>query len=197
MLINILKHKIRPKGIIHVGAHWGQEYDTYVIKMGCPDVVFIEPCSAAFAVLHEKFSKNKNVSLVNTACGSKIGTTEINIERSNQGQSNSILKMGTHLTQHPGIEFVDTEIVTVTPLDFLYTDGCDFLMIDVQGFEGEVLKGATETLKRMQWVYCEVNREEVYKGCLMVNEIDEILNEFTPIETQWVGGWGDRLYKRK
>lgn len=179
-----------------MGAHWGQEILTYE-KMGIKKLIMIEPCSEAFNTLLTILGDRDGVTLINTACGSKIGTAEINIEHSNQGQSNSLLKMGTHLEQHPGIEFEDTETVTVTPLDFIDTSGCDFLMIDVQGYEGEVLKGAKETLKRMKWVYCEVNRKEVYKGCAMVAEIDALLSDFEPIETKWVGGWGDRLYKRK
>ena len=45
--------------------------------------------------------------------------------------------------------------------------------MDVQGYELEVLKGATETLKHVDYVYCEVNRDEVYEGNAYVEEIDE------------------------
>lgn len=198
MLINILKHKIRPKGIIHVGANTGQEYDTY-IKMGCHRVMFIEPCSAAFSVLKEKFKGYPHVTIVNTACGSKVGQAWINIEVANGGQSNSFLDMGTHTKLHPGIEFVDKEMVTITPLDFIDTNGYDFLMLDCQGTEGDILKGAKETLKRMKWVYTEVNAQEVYKGCTLKPEIDELLPDFVEVETVWFkpGTWGDSLYKRK
>jgi FkbM family methyltransferase len=198
MLIDITKHNIRPTGIVHVGAHHGQEYGTYV-KMGARKIVLIEPCSAAFSKLTERFAGNDFVKLHNTACGSKIAEGEMNIERANSGQSNSLLPMGTHLNLHPGIEFVSKEVVLITPLDFIDTLYCDMLVIDTQGYEGEVLKGATETLKQMKWVYVEINASEVYKGCALEPEIDALLNEFEPIETAWFkpGTWGDKLYRRK
>lgn len=196
MLINIRKKGIRPVGVIHVGAHWAQEHETY-IKMGCHKVIYIEPASAAFKHLCDKFHIDKNVTLVNAACGQRLGRATLNIEKSNQGQSNSLLEMGTHLKEHPGIVFVDSEIVEVVPLDLLNTKGYDFLNIDVQGFELDVLKGGKETLKHINWVYCEVNREEVYRGCARVEQIDEILQDFNRVETKWHGGWGDALYTRK
>lgn len=197
MLIDILKYNIKPKGIIHVGGHWAQEHDIY-LSMGCKKVTYIEPATDAYNKLKERFKDHPEVTIVNAACGAKIGEAWLNIERSNQGQSNSLLEMGTHLKQHPGINFVDKEKVTVIPLDVMETREYDFLVIDVQGFEGEVLKGATETIKRMKWVYTEVNREDVYKGCALVTEIDELLSDFERIETApWIGGWSDAFYKRK
>jgi hypothetical protein len=77
--------------------------------------------------------------------------------------------------------------------------GYQLLVMDVQGFEGRVLKGATETLKQMNFVYTEVNRDEVYQGCTLVDELDELLSEFERVETgAWVGGmWSDAFYIRR
>jgi hypothetical protein len=72
--------------------------------------------------------------------------------------------------------------------------------MDVQGYELEVLKGATETLKRVDYVYCEVNRDEVYEGNAYVEELDEFLSSYgmERVETSWEGQiWGDALYIKK
>lgn len=201
MLIDILslRPKINPIGIIHVGAHWAQEHPIYK-QMGVKRVVYIEPCSDAFAVLEKRFSDDENVRLLNVACGRSICEMEINIERANQGQSNSFFPLGTHAKHYPEIKFVDKEVVSVIPLDYVETSDCDFLMIDTQGSELDVLRGAEDTLKRMQWVYAEVNKESLYEGCPMVTDIDSFLNErgFTPINTVWTKqGWGDRLYRHR
>lgn len=196
MLIDLLKHKIRPIGIIHVGAHYGQEYPTYK-KMGAPNVIFIEPCASAYAVLDHRYGLNPDVTLVRAACGEYRGQVEMNIEISNQGQSNSILPLGTHAKHYPEIKFIEKELVEMITLDGLNTKDYDFLMIDVQGYELNVLKGATETIKKCNWVYTEVNFEQVYEGCPHVDEIDAFLSEFTPIDSVYTKqGWGDRLYKR-
>ena len=39
----------------------------------------------------------------------------------------------------------------------------NFLNMDVQGYELEVLKGGTTTLEKIEYVMTEVNRAEVYK----------------------------------
>ena len=43
----------------------------------------------------------------------------------------------------------------------------------------------------------EVNRDDVYKDCPMVEDLDEYLGgyNFKRVETTWDGGtWGDALY---
>ena len=43
----------------------------------------------------------------------------------------------------------------------------------------------------------EVNRDEVYKDCPMVGDLDAFLSDynFSRVETTWDGGtWGDALY---
>jgi hypothetical protein len=46
----------------------------------------------------------------------------------------------------------------------------------------------------------EVNRDEVYKGCPMVEELDDYLKEygFERVETTWDGvTWGDAFYVKR
>jgi hypothetical protein len=108
--------------------------------------------------------------------------------------------MDKHLLIHPGITLPNTELVTVKRLDSLGLahKAYQLLVMDCQGFEGRVLKGATETLKQVNYVYTEVNRDEVYQGCTLIDELDQLLHEFNRVETgQWVGGmWSDALYLR-
>ena len=51
----------------------------------------------------------------------------------------------------------------------------NFINIDVQGYELEVFKGGTKTLEKVDYIYCEVNRGEVYEGNAMVEDLDEFL----------------------
>jgi len=125
----------------------------------------------------------------------------MNVEQANQGMSNSLLKPIKHLDQYPSIQFTTTEEVEVRPLDeitsHLLTRG-NLLVMDVQGFELEVLKGATQTLNQIDYIYTEVNRDEVYENCARVEQLDEFLTDFSRVETSWAGGsWGDSWYIRK
>lgn len=204
MLLNFLqlvsKHNIKAKGAIHVGSHYAQEYFDYVTA-GIEKFVFIEPCLETFSILKERRGNDENVILVNCACGEVEEERVMYTGSSNQGQSNSLLKMEKHLQIHPGITLPTTEMVSVRRLDNLgfLGKGYDFLCMDCQGFEGFVLKGAPEILKEVNYVYTEANRDEVYSGCTKVDELDSILNEFERTETgDWVGGmWTDCLYIRK
>jgi FkbM family methyltransferase len=55
----------------------------------------------------------------------------------------------------------------------------DLLWIDVQGAEGFVLKGGTQTLRRTTSVFMEVAlRDSPYKGTLLFPELDSMLVDF-------------------
>ena len=49
------------------------------------------------------------------------------------------------------------------------------LKIDVQGYELEVLKGATETLKRTSFITLELSNHQSYEGAPLYYELDEYL----------------------
>jgi hypothetical protein len=124
----------------------------------------------------------------------------LHVETRNEGQSNSLLKPLLHTKQYPQIVFNETEEVQVYPLDSFQIEGCNFLNIDVQGFELEVLKGSKKTLRGVNYIYSEVNRAETYENCAQIGDMDEFLlfNGFKRVETIWSGGiWGDALWIRE
>jgi len=131
--------------------------------------------------------------------GSKSGDYSMYIS-DNEKQSSSILKPKVHLTHHPHVKFPSKETVEVHLLDEYDCHDYNFINMDVQGYELEVLKGGLETLKQVDYVYCEVNRDEVYENNAYVEEIDKFLSDYnmTRVETDWAGEiWGDALYIRQ
>jgi len=76
----------------------------------------------------------------------------------------------------------------------------NFINIDVQGYELEVFKGGKKTLESIDYIMTEVNRDEVYKNCPRIEELDTYLSTygFERVETTWDGGtWGDAFYIKK
>lgn len=195
-LNQLRKYRVRITGVIHIGAHFGEELRTYK-REGIKNIAFIEPCKSSYEVLQHN-TRNTNCKLFNVALGSSFGEGEMKTASHNLGQSNSLLKPKTHLEQHPEVVFDGVEKVSIVTLDSL-NFGTEYNMInmDVQGYELEVLKGGLETLKHIDIIYTEVNREEVYLGCAKIEEMDVFLNEFDRVKTEWCGGWGDAVYIRK
>jgi len=193
------KYNLEIKGVLHIGAHFGQEYSTYE-ELNVKDVMFFEPLPHTFETL--KRNVGHKAILVNSALGNTVGEIEMNVESANQGQSSSILEPIVHLQQYPHIKFTDKVTVNITKLDTFIEDHdkYNFINIDVQGYELEVFKGGSEYLNHIDYIMTEVNRDEVYEGCPRIEELDEYLGTygFERVETTWDGGtWGDGFYIKK
>jgi len=196
----ITKYRMNIKGIIHIGGHYGQEYDLYRV-LNVP-VIFFEPLSNNYRILKDKVKNNDNVQTFQCALGNENKKILMNVETANNSQSSSILKPKKHLEQYPHITFDHTEEVHMFRLDDIEIEkeNYNFLNIDVQGYELEVLKGSADVLKNIDYIISEVNRDEVYENCAKVEELDQFLNQFNfkRNETNWMGGiWGDAFYIKK
>lgn len=191
------KHNLNIKGIIHIGGHYGEEYELYK-ELNVP-ILFFEPLSNNFNILKAKTQNDDNVISYQCALGNENKVVSMYVETANQGQSSSILKPKKHLDQYPHITFDFTEEVNMFRLDDIDLNllKYNFISVDVQGYELEVFKGAFNTLKNIDYIISEVNRDEVYEQCPHIDELDSYLNQFnfTRVETEWVGDiWGDALY---
>lgn len=196
------KYNMDIKGIIHIGAHHGQEIEEYVDN-GIQDIIMFEPVSHNFKVLEEKMKNvNANIQAYQVALGNEERENVLMYLSDNNLISSSVLKPKVHLQLHPGVGFPGREEVEMQRLDSFAeeTANFNFINMDVQGYELEVLKGGSKTLEHVDYVYCEVNRDEVYEGNAYIEEIDEFLSKYgmSRVETDWEGGiWGDALYIKK
>jgi len=195
------KYKLNIKGIVHIGAHYGEEIQEYVDN-GIQKITVFEPLSKNFEILSQRLQNvNADIEGYQVALGSKKGTATMYLS-SNEAQSSSILKPKQHLELHPDVLFDGMEEVEVSLLDDYDIGDANFINIDVQGYELEVFKGGKKTLENIDYIYCEVNRDEVYEGAPMVEELDEFLGTygFERVETHWPETyytWGDALYIKK
>ncbi len=184
------KYNIVLKGVIHVGGHVGEEIPLY--KKQTNNIHIFEP-------LEECFTKiDSTVQKYNVALGSKSQKLPFNIASNNQ--SSSFLTPKTHLTEHKNVIFNkdNVRLIQINTLDSYEIKDCNFLNLDVQGYELEVLKGATNTLKSIDYIYTEINVKELYENCVQLNELDEFLKDYTRAETKLTGaGWGEALYIKK
>jgi len=186
-------------GVIHVGAHLGWEYKYYA-QARVRNLVMVEPNPRNYASMCRTVDKH-TVSF-NVALGNKEDWVDYWVEDCNAGQSNSVLRPLRHLEICPNIKFDGTIRVPMTKLDNLVIDRTkyNFLNMDTQGYELEILKGGVEVLKGVDYVYTEVNAKDVYENCATEDEVTSFLREagFHLVKLWWDARyWGDALYSRE
>lgn len=195
-------------GVVYAGAHNGQCIDEF-IQCGFNRILFIEPDPGNCAIIESKMKAHPGIvyAIANCAAGSHEFTAGMYTETKNNGQSNSLLRPKLHIKQYPDIVFSDTPTgeFIVKPIDKIiaehkmYPHQFQMLYMDLQGYELEAMKGATELLKMVNYVYSEVSREELYEGCALMPDVDKYLTNirFELKVVDWGGGtWGDALFYR-
>ena len=205
MLINfndlfLLPSKVN--GIIHIGAHTLEELPDY-LKGNVRRIIWIEANPEKYNFIEERLKRFENMTLGKFAAGRKNDFHILNL--ANNGQSSSLLEFGTHKMSYPDIDYVSKIQVETKPLDdwldenFNNKDQYNFINIDIQGYELEALKGMPNQLKIAEYIYLEVNFEEVYLGCSQIKDIDKFLLKFGFIRVgirKTDKGWGDAIYSK-
>lgn len=193
----------RPKGIIHVGAHLMEERSDY-LSHGLSNTIWIEANPKVYSMI-ESINGLSSERVFNFAV-SDSDDVPINLNVTNNGQSSSILELEKHKIHHPHIFVSETIEVKTIRMDTLLgrnnisLDNYDFLNIDIQGAELLALKGFGDLLNNIKYIYTEINTNELYKDCALVNEIDDYLFNFgfTRVETSMTDfEWGDAFYIKK
>lgn len=195
------QHGIQTKGALHVGAHECEELDFYqFIGLSANQVIWID---ALGDKVHQ--AKLRGIPNVFEAVVSDIDNDIVSFIRTNNGQSSSILPLGTHKEKYPHIHIVEEKQRQTITLDTFFqknnldASACTFWNFDIQGAELKALNGAECILPFANALYLEVNAEELYKGCGLLPELDAFLKErgFQRVLTRMVeAGWGDALYLR-
>ena len=186
-------------GVIHVGAHHGQEHEMYMQEFGQIPTHWFEPLTEAYSILRENIGTKPQVKTYKCALGAERFQSTIWQDSANDGQSSSLMKPKDHLDQWPHIEFSQSAEVLVESLDSFRIHDANLMVIDAQGYELEVLKGSKETLACMDHIFCEVNSREMYEGCPTLEDLDSFLLEqgFTRRETWWTeNNWGDAYWSK-
>lgn len=117
--------------------------------------------------------------------------------------SSSIRKPKTHLEIFPDVSFNESEEVDVCTLDmwawFHDFNIIDFIWCDVNGAEGDVVKGAKDVLKMTRYLYIEFSDKELYEGQISKKELLSLLPDFEEIAVFnfELGNFGNVLLKNR
>ena len=95
----------------------------------------------------------------------------------NLSGASGLLKPKIHLTDFPGVksEATPSQRVEVNTLDSYQIKNTDFLVMDTQGYELEVLQGAQQTLTHIKWILFEYFKNEAYEKWVLETEIENFV----------------------
>jgi len=204
--IELKKYNITPIGVIHIGGHMAQEYEEYV-SIGLKNQIWIEAIPGLYYEIKNKISSDSNVIVYNLAIYDIEKEIEFNV--SNNSASSSILPLKLHKKYYPGIIFDGKILLKTKRMDkLIIEDNIDLskyngLIMDVQGVELNVAKSFDKFLDDFDFILSEVNTEELYENCCLINELDEYLSKYgferkiTKLWDDGAVGWGDALYIKK
>ncbi len=189
-------YNLNINSIIHIGAHRGEEANSY-FKDNIAEAIFFEPNPTLFETLKQKVDQYENYRCFNLALGDSDGKVFLNLA-SNDGQSSSVLLPKEIRFSNSEIEYQSKVEVRIQRLDSVLPKDTkyDSMVIDVEGYELHVLRGAIETLNKVKYIFIEIHRSETYEGCAQVVDVDLFLNNlgFDRVLTRWWKSWGDAFY---
>ena len=196
------KYSISVKGILHVGAHECEENNDYntILHVSDQNIIWVD----ANKTLTDKNIQRGIPNCYTAALDENEKTLTFNI--TNNGQSSSLLELGTHKAMYPHIYITEKRIVRTQTLEqFIERNVLDITKynlwnFDIQGSEYAVFKGSESLLKYADVIYTEVNTASVYEGCGQLEQLDVLLAKhgLTRVETCMYGdhNWGDAVYVR-
>jgi FkbM family methyltransferase len=190
-------------GLIHVGANRGSEYATYCVRTHGP-LLYIEAIPELAELVRQRLDPQRPHFMRQAVVSDVAGETVPFHVASNRGGSSSLLAPGRHADLYPQITFEKTLQLVTERLDDIVAERSEaasynVLVLDVQGAELKVLKGAPKLLAKVDAVFAEVASEPLYEeGCTFL-EVTNLLAEaglvFRAAEMK-AEGWGDAFYSR-
>jgi len=160
-----VKSKSGNDGIIlfDIGANIGQTIDKMRSSFSNATIYSFEPSKNSFKKLESKYLQEKNIRIYNTAIGSEKGKLNFN--------QYTWSAMDSFLTRSYGTtEIADSYFVNITTVDDFCQENnisyINLLKTDTEGYELNVLKGASKTFdeKKIQFVLVEIFFNENYIG---------------------------------
>ncbi len=147
--------------IVDVGANRGQLIEIAMQRFRPQMIVGIEPLPGAFAELQEKWGSDPAVRLFRCAAGATNTTVELQVSRHDQASSVLPMRAGSDLLfDRRDLSLSHVIQVEQRKLDDIVQEAgigqIDLLVLDVQGYELEVLRGASDSLKNTETIMLEV-----------------------------------------
>jgi FkbM family methyltransferase len=177
-----------PKTFLELGAHCGT------------DTVWLSRIPGVAIHAFEPDPRNHppplaNVTIHRAAIAEADGTGDLLLSEHGWGQpwtySSSLKRPKYHLVRYP-VTFGETVRVETVALDSVVRktglETIDFIWADVQGAEGEMVRGGLHTLSRTRYLYTAYSDDESYEGQATLRDLLALLPNFRVIDL-----WADEV----
>lgn len=187
LLALLAYHQVDRRGVLHVGAHYGLELESY-LACGFSRILYVEANPKVYPrleehatfwrewiqVMQEVYGMDPAPAIETVLCAASDTPGQARLYLTECERQSSLLAPAD-----PSIRTVDEVEVSARPLDELVPDLADFslLTLDVQGAELQVLRGAPALLQQLKMVVVEVNFRRRYKGCPLASEIETFMEQ--------------------
>lgn len=197
------RYGVVPRGVLHLGAHLGEEAPAYA-DAGVERVLWVEGNPDLMPGLQAAISPYPAQRAVQAVISDEDGQ-DVVLHVASFTMSSGILPMTGHHRHYPSIvEVGQQRAISITADTLLRREGedghpYDMANIDLEGAELLALRGMPNLLPTLKWIYMEVYFEELHAGDGMIDSVDSFLGDrgFSRVATENTQrGWGDALYVR-
>lgn len=166
--------------ILDIGGSIGSTAELYATAFPTNKIYVFEPIRSNFEKLQQNTHKYPNITVVNTALGNESGETTINL--ANRLSSSSLFELEGSDNEdgfRNKISSAGKEKIEITSLNKFLASGTSvkIMKIDVQGYEIEVLLGASNHLQNVDLILVELSSHEGYISAPKYYEVDKLIRD--------------------
>lgn len=179
----IKKHLPKNPIILEAGACDGRDTLQMASLWPQSQIHSFEPIPELYKAAQSKLTGKKNVNFYPFALSERTGSVQFHVSSGTSNGSSSILSPLKHLEVHPEVKFNSTvEVMAYNIDDWATLNGImsiDFMWLDMQGAEYNVLRASPRILSTTKVIFTEVSLIETYKDVILY-----------PQYKQWLEGHG-------
>jgi FkbM family methyltransferase len=132
--------------VIDIGGHAGRHTAIFVNQIGCKRILVFEPLPHQFAFLCDRYQAQPGVEIFNLALGAEAGRVDF-VFNLNSPEESGLRERYYNDPEGKNLEILTVEAATLDGLD-LGLERLDYVKIDTEGGEVDILLGASQTIHR-------------------------------------------------
>ncbi|MDD5722183.1 MAG: FkbM family methyltransferase [Syntrophales bacterium] len=169
--------------ILEIGCNDGSNTLWFLEVFDSPRIFCFEPDPRAASRFRKRIGERDEIHFYEYAISNKDGEEVFYMSGGQETEempegwdySGSIRKPNNHMLAHPWCKFEKNIVIPTKKLDTWCTeqgiDTFDFIWMDVQGAEIDVIQGGRTALKNTRFLYTEYSNKELYEGQLPLKQL--------------------------